>query len=142
MEIPEIISGGNHLDERGILLFNNNFDASQVKRIYFIENRDADFVRGWIGHKIEQRWFSAVAGSFIIKLVKIDDWNQPDQQSEIMEFELNSQKMDILHIPKGYATAIQSREQGSRLLVMANYLLGEIADQYRFDIDYFEKLKS
>lgn len=142
MEIPKIISGGNHLDERGTLFFNNNFDASEVKRIYFIENKDVHFVRGWIGHKIEQRWFSAVAGSFIIRLVKIDNWSEPDRQTEIIEFELDSRQMNVLHIPQGYATAIQAKEDGSRLLVMANYLLGEINDQYRFDIDYFEKLTS
>ncbi|MEC3877606.1 WxcM-like domain-containing protein [Chryseobacterium salviniae] len=138
MEIPKIIYGGNHLDERGTLLFNNNFDASEVKRIYFIENKDVNFVRGWIGHKIEQRWFSAVAGTFIIKLVKIDNWIEPDKQTKIIEFELDNHLLNILHIPQGYATAIQAKEDGSRLLVMANYLLGEIDDQYRFDIDYFE----
>lgn len=142
MEIPKIISGDNHLHERGTLFSKNDFDASEVKRIYFIENKDAHFIRGWIGHKIEQRWFIAVAGNFIIRLVKIDNWIEPDIQTEIIEFELDSDQLNILHIPQGYAMATQAKEDGSRLLVMTNYLLKEIDDQYRFDIDYFEKLIS
>ena len=45
---------------------NNNFDLSSIKRIYFIENKNTSILRRWQGHKIEQRWFSAVIGSFKI----------------------------------------------------------------------------
>lgn len=110
--------------------------------MYCIENADANFVRGWTGHQIEQRWFSALQGSFIIKLIKIDNWETPSNSSEILNFELSSENLNVLHVPKGYVSAIQSKEKGARLLVMADYLLGEINDDYRFPIDYFENLKS
>ncbi|MEN4761968.1 MULTISPECIES: WxcM-like domain-containing protein [unclassified Chryseobacterium] len=141
MNIPRIIEGGKHSDERGNLFFNNNFDASEIKRIYFIKNKDVSIIRGWTGHQIEQRWFSALQGNFTIRLVKIDNWDNPNKKTEILEFELNSQKFNILHIPKGFATAIQAREDNSKLMVMADYLLGEVNDEYRFEINYFEKLK-
>lgn len=140
MNTPEIFEGGKHSDTRGSLIFNNNFDASEIKRMYCIENADVNFIRGWTGHKIEQRWFSALQGSFIIKLIKIDDWVAPYKRSEILEYRLNAGKFDVLHIPSGYASAIQADEEGSKLLVMANYSLGEIDDDYRFPIDYFENL--
>jgi len=35
-----------HADERGVITYNNGFDVSIVKRIYFIENRDTEFIRG------------------------------------------------------------------------------------------------
>ena len=69
--IPKIIKGNSHSDQRGTLFFNNNYNALEVKRIYFIENNNVNFVRGWQGHKIEQRWFSVVNGSFKILAVLV-----------------------------------------------------------------------
>ncbi len=138
MEKPGIIKGNSFTDDRGSLFFNNDFNASHIKRIYYIENKDNQFVRGWTGHKIEQRWFSAAQGSFTINLIKIDNWENPFENLPVMKFELNSES---LHVPSGYASAIQSHDENSRLLVMADYSLGEIADDYRFPINYFENLK-
>lgn len=138
--VPGIIEGGKHSDDRGSLLYNNNFDASQVKRIYCIENSNMEFIRGWTGHQIEQRWFSALQGSFIIRLIKIDNWETPSPESEILEFKLTSEQLNVLHIPKGYASAIQSEQNGSKLLVMADYSLGEVVDEHRFPIDYFKNI--
>ena len=136
---PKITEGNSHTDLRGTLFFNNNFDASAVKRIYIIENRTTNFVRGWQGHKIEQRWFTAVKGSFEIQLIAIDNWISPSKDLEILTFVINDNKQDVLHIPQGYVSSIKSLEEGSKLLVMANYLLGEIQDEYRFEVDYFLK---
>lgn len=71
---PTLILGNCHQDHRGHLFYNNNFDATNIKRIYVIENHSVDFVRAWHGHKIEQRWFSAIQGSFKIQLIAIDNW--------------------------------------------------------------------
>jgi dTDP-4-dehydrorhamnose 3,5-epimerase-like enzyme len=136
--IPKITEGSSHTDSRGTLFFNNNFDASAVKRIYVIENRNTDFVRGWQGHKIEQRWFTAVKGSFKIQLIAIDNWDNPSKGLEIVTFMVADKKQDVLHVPKGYVSSIQALEEGSRLFVMADYLFGEIQDDYRFEADYFD----
>ncbi|KAB1230550.1 WxcM-like domain-containing protein [Chryseobacterium viscerum] len=140
MNTPEIFEGGKYTDERGKLLFNNNFDLSNIKRIYCIENTEVEFIRGWTGHKVEHRWFSALLGSFIIRLIKIDDWSAPSKELEILEYQLDADKLNVLHVPEGYVSAIQAKEKGAKLLVMANYSLGEIDDDYRFPIDYFENL--
>ena len=134
----KLLFGNKHVDHRGIIRFNNSFDMSLVKRIYIIENIDQVTTRRWQGHKIEQRWFSAVQGSFKIQLIKIDDWENPSKNLDIQDFLINSEKLDILHIPEGYVTSIQSTDSESRLLVMADYNLGEINDEYRFPVDYFE----
>lgn len=136
--IPTIIKGGSHSDTRGILQFNNSFDATIIKRIYVIENNETTFVRGWQGHRIEQRWFSVLKGSFKIELIAIDDWNNPSKELERSTFIIYAKKLDVLHVPSGYVSSIQSLEEGAKLLVMADYLLGEVQDEYRFDIDYFE----
>ena len=47
-----LINGGVLNDERGNLFYNNDFDSSSIKRIYFIENENAYVLRIWQGHKI------------------------------------------------------------------------------------------
>ncbi len=135
---PTIIKGNVHTDFRGSLFYNNDFDAKEVKRIYFIENKDTNTVRAWQGHKIEQRWFSAVQGSFEIKLIEVDDWENPSKNSFVHSFILKANQLDILHVPKGYISSIQALELNSKLMLMADYLLGEVKDEYRFDADYFK----
>lgn len=139
--LPQIIQGNSHSDDRGVLYYNNSFDASAVKRIYFIENRDTDFVRAWQGHKIEQRWFSAANGSFEIKLVEVDNWEKPSVNLRQLVFTISSEKLDVLHIPAGYISSIRAITDNAKLLVMADYLLGEIKDEYRYDAGYFNANK-
>jgi len=135
--IPTLISGGNHKDERGILNFNNDFDMSSVKRMYLIENVDIYFKRRWQGHKIEQRWFSATTGKFKIEIIKIDDWENPSKKLEKINFEISSENAEVLHIPAGYINSIQAMIKSSKLLVMADYKLGTISDDYKYSTDYF-----
>ena len=135
---PKINEGNSHKDSRGTLFFNNNFDASAIKRIYLIENVSFDFIRGWQGHKIEQRWFTAIKGAFEIQLIAIDNWECPSNNLEILTFIVNEKKLDILHVPQGYVSSIKSLNEDSRLLVMTDYLFGAIKDEYRFDMQYFK----
>jgi dTDP-4-dehydrorhamnose 3,5-epimerase-like enzyme len=137
--IPKIISGNSHTDTRGTLFYNNDFDASEIKRVYVIENVTTDIIRAWQGHKIEQRWFSSIKGSFKIGLIKIDNWENPSKDLEMHLFKVNADTLEVLHVPQGYVSSIQSLQEGSKLLVMADYLLGEIKDEYRYDMDYFKK---
>lgn len=137
--LPHLIKGNSFIDERGTLQFNNDFNALGIKRLYTIQNRDTSFIRGWQGHKIEQRWFLVLQGSFKIILVAIDDWVSPSLNLDQHHFILNSQNMDVLHVPSGYVSSIQGLEPFSKLLLMSDYLLGEINDEYRFDLDYFIK---
>lgn len=136
--IPKIIKGNLHEDGRGSLLYNNEFNSAAIKRFYIIENANPDFVRAWRGHQVEERWFSAISGSFTIQLIAIDNWELPSKKLRRLTFNLQSATLDVLHIPSGYVTSIQSMEAGARLLVMANYSMGEIEDEYRFADDYFE----
>jgi len=134
---PQIIRGNSHSDFRGILVFNNDYNAAEVKRIYFIENKSLDFVRGWQGHQIEQRWFSVVQGSFKICTRAIDNWENPSKELSFETFTLSTATFDLLHVPEGYITSIQSLEENSRLMAMSDYSLGALSDEYRFDINYF-----
>ena len=106
--------------------------------MYIIQNSSIKVFRGWQGHQIEQRWFSAIEGSFSIKLIEIDDWDSPTKSLFYQEIILEAKTLDVLHIPKGYVTRIQSIENESKLLVMADYFINEIEDEYRYDLNYFD----
>ena len=137
--IPKLLKGAIHHDKRGDLYCNDYFHKFTIKRVYFIKNQNTSIIRAWQGHKIEQRWFSAVTGSFKNLLIKIDNWESPNQDLIPVEFILNSNKLDILHIPSGYISSIQAIEGNSKLMVMANYFLGEINDEHKYPQKYFEK---
>lgn len=140
--VPTLIIGGRYSDSRGVLQYNNTFDASAVKRLYVIQNTDPSFIRGWQGHRIEQRWFSALSGSFEIHLIKIDNWKSPSKSLQTAIFNLNSENLDVLYVPAGYITRIQSKVNDAKLLVMSDHLLGKSNDEYRFPLNYFDNKKS
>ena len=131
--------GSRHQDNRGVITYNNDFDASPVKRIYIIENADTALVRGWQGHKIERRWFCCVSGSFEIAVVKIDNFEAPNPQSAIHRFVLTDHELTYLAVPAGCMTAIRALDINSKLLVMSDFRLGEIQDEYRLDSNYFHQ---
>jgi dTDP-4-dehydrorhamnose 3,5-epimerase-like enzyme len=138
MQDPILLKGGNHQDERGNLEFNNAFDASDVKRMYTISNSESNPVRGWQGHQIETRWFTCVLGSFEITLVAVDDWEQPCITQKKQVFLINASSLDVLYTPPGYLTRLNMLEPNSKLVVMSNYAMGEVQDEYRFDLNYFK----
>ena len=135
-----LIKGGVYKDHRGKLFYNNDFDATQIKRIYFIKNNDVTIFRGWQGHGIEQRWFSVVNGSFKISFIKIDNWENPNENSLIEEVQLDAKEFDVLHIPKGYITGIEALEKDSKLMVMSDFLMGETNDECRYSKEYFKNI--
>jgi dTDP-4-dehydrorhamnose 3,5-epimerase-like enzyme len=132
--LPELLLGSFHSDQRGILYYNNIFNGLSIKRIYVIENSSTNLLRGWQGHKIEQRWFSAIYGSFLVKLIEIDDWDTPSKKLAVHTFILCSEKLDILHVPSGYMSSIQSLKIESKLLVMTDYSLNESNYLLKLDI--------
>lgn len=138
MTKPTILKGNHHQDERGIIKFNNDFNAFGIKRVYTIKNVDEDFIRSWQGHQIEQRWFSAILGSFKIKLIAPDHWETPAKNLPILEFILTANNLNVLHIPPGFISSIQATEKNSTLLVFADYELGALKDEYRFPTNYFD----
>ncbi|MGG5510450.1 WxcM-like domain-containing protein [Myroides odoratimimus] len=130
--------GDKYSDVRGTLTYNNAFDASAIKRIYTIENASTEFIRGWQGHQIEQRWFAAMTGSFEITVIVIDDFDSPSEELKVEKYVLTSTELTYLHVGAGRITAIQALEENSKLLVLADYGVGEIQDEVRYPIEYFK----
>jgi dTDP-4-dehydrorhamnose 3,5-epimerase-like enzyme len=129
-----IINGGFFEDSRGRLDYVNDLDLSKIKRIYFTTNTEVGFFRGWQGHKIESRWFFCVKGSFEVKLVEIDDWDNPSDILEPKVYILEEKKPQVLYIPNGYVNGFSSLEKSSKLMILSNFNLGENNnDDVRFE---------
>ena len=140
---PFIIKGRNYTDERGELEFFNEFDMSPIKRVYFTTHCDIEVIRAWQGHTIESRWFRCVNGGFNVKLVEIDNWENPSDDLKIFEYELTSEKQEILYIPNGFVNGFKALKVDSKLMIMSNYGFNEIEnDQIRFDQNKWTKWES
>jgi dTDP-4-dehydrorhamnose 3,5-epimerase len=107
---------------------------AQVRRFYLIENADTEIIRAWQGHKVERKWFFVTSGSFLIGLVKPDDWNNPDSELPVESFILSSKDSMVLHIPSGYANGFRALETGSKMIVFSDFTTEQGAtDNFKFD---------
>lgn len=133
-----IIQGGIHQDERGKIVFANDFDLVDVRRLYHITHHSTETVRAWQGHKVEAKWFHCTAGSFLVKLAKIDNWENPDPQLTIETHILSADNSQVLYIPSGYANGFKALKADSSLMVFSDKGLEESKnDDFRFDKNYF-----
>lgn len=136
------ISGGIAKDQRGQIRFVNDFDMTAVKRFYSIKNADTDLVRGWRGHRIEQRWFYVLAGAFELDLIQIDNWEHATADLPVEHLEIRASEMPLVHVPAGYATAFRALEPDSELLVFADHGLAHAPlDDHTWAPDYFVQYK-
>src|SRR3989344_6268485 len=101
-EKPKIIAGGLAKDERGQLVFANDFNMSDIKRFYMVENSSLDVVRAWHGHAKEAKYVFVVSGSALVAAVFLDDLKQPNKKNEIHKYIFSADKPQILYVPPGY----------------------------------------
>ncbi|WP_312742972.1 WxcM-like domain-containing protein [Sphingobacterium multivorum] len=134
----DFIQGGIAKDHRGQIRYVNEFDMSAVKRFYIIKNTDLDLVRGWRAHRIEQRWFYVLSGSFSIDIVKIDNWNKASADLPVERIVLDTNENRVMHLSNGYATAFQALEPDAELLVFADFGIEHAKnDDYTYPLEYF-----
>lgn len=134
----DFIQGGIAKDHRGQIRYVNEFDMSPVKRFYIIKNTDLDLVRGWRAHRIEQRWFYVLSGSFSIDIVKIDTWDKASADLPVERIVLDTNENRVMHLSNGYATAFQALEPDSELLVFADFSIEHAKDDdYTYPVEYF-----
>nr|WP_228098882.1 WxcM-like domain-containing protein [Pedobacter sp. MC2016-24] len=113
-----------------------------VKRMYLISHFDTKFRRKWRGHKIEQRWFFVTKGSYEIHVVKINDFEKPDQNLEIKTYILSVNDPHVLHVPKGHATSLRALESDATVMVFADTSIEDAKhDDQQYNADYFNNLK-
>ncbi|MFK7934780.1 MAG: dTDP-6-deoxy-3,4-keto-hexulose isomerase [Saprospiraceae bacterium] len=138
MNDPTIVTGGRYEDKRGVIRFVNNFDMLPIRRFYQIQPINTNEIRAWQGHQKEQKWFHVTKGTFLIKGIKIDNWQQPSQSLKIWEFKLSAKNPQILHLPAGYVNGFQALSMQASIMIFSDKTLPDsIADDYRFPPDYW-----
>ena len=131
---PFIINGDLSADDRGELMFVNQFNMELVKRFYVVSNHKQGFIRAWHAHKIESKYVFIVNGTALISTVQIDDWNNPSSDLAIDKFVLTAKKPSILYIPNGYANGFKTLSTDTKIIFFSTSTLGDsIDDDYRFD---------
>lgn len=133
---PRLIFGGLHADARGTVSFVNEFDFKGVDRFYTIRPRRARDPRGWIGHRHETKWFTAIQGTILVAVVTPDAWDHRVSNRPVSRFVLFDSKPAVLHVPPGHATATMALSDDAVLTVFSSGKI-EHADQddHRFAVD-------
>ncbi len=108
----------------------------EIIRFYEITSNSNDIIRAWQGHKNEKKWFYCNAGSFVVNLVKIDDFDAPSNHLKPIRFLLDANQPTVLEVSGGYATGFKSNRDNSKLLVFSNSSLEEsVQDDFRFPVE-------
>ncbi len=79
-----------------------------------------------------------VSGSFKIHFVKVDNWENPSRKIKIETIFVSEFDSKIVHIPPGYANAIESLESNSKLISFSTLPLKDVKDDdVRYPYDYW-----
>ncbi|MBP4137815.1 WxcM-like domain-containing protein [Flavobacterium geliluteum] len=136
---PKIIQGGNFSDHRGTISYVNDFSFKDIERFYIISNSDENPIRAWQGHKLDAKNFYCLNGSFKIHFIKLDNWDHPSKDLRIETIFVSASESKIVHIPAGYANAIQSLEKDSKLISFSTLPLANVKeDDVRYESDYWK----
>ena len=131
---PFIINGDLSVDDRGELMFVNQFNMELVKRFYVVSNHKQGFIRAWHTHKFESKYVFIVNGTALISTVQIDDWDKPSSDLIVEKFVLTAKKPSILYIPSGYANGFKTLSTDTKIIFFSTSALKDsIDDDYRFD---------
>ena len=134
---PLLLNVGKSEDHRGNVEFYNELKLDYYKRFYIVSNPIEGTVRAWHGHKIEEKLIKVLKGEFLICLVKVDNWDQPSKNLEILEYKLN-ENSGLLYVPSGYANGAINLNSDSKVMYFSSLVLEDsINDDYRFDSKYW-----
>tara|TARA_Y100000310_G_scaffold338470_1_gene428202 strand:+ start:1764 stop:2180 length:417 start_codon:yes stop_codon:yes gene_type:complete len=123
------IQGDSFIDDRGAIRFVNDFDFSDIKRFYQVENHKKGFIRAWHAHDREGKYVYVAKGTALVGAVNTET-------EEVNKFVLSSQKPSVLFIPPGYANGFKNLEEGTIILFFSTSTIEESkGDDTRYDWD-------
>ena len=125
----KIINGGLSVDDRGSVTFINDFNFSDVKRFYVVENHRSGFIRAWHGHEKEGKYVFVVKGTALIGAVDM----RSDSPNKYI---LSDRSPKILYIPPGCANGFKTLEEDTRIIFYSTSTLQDsLGDDIRFPFD-------
>lgn len=123
-----MIEGNTAIDNRGKVTFINDFDMSDVKRFYMVENHQEGFIRAWHGHKKEAKYVFVPTGA---ALIMVKDMETGEKE----EYYMSSRKPQVLYIPPGKYNGSMSLKENTKIMYFSTSTLEESkADDYREEI--------
>lgn len=138
---PKIIKGQKFFDDRGKMVFNNDFNFSDygIKRFYTIRHNQFGFVRAYHGHKIESKFCICNDGVFRIVLFPLESYSRIENQivgKNAKTYILNCEDGDILYVPNGYYNGFQNlSEVGTITFYSTTTLYESKNDDFRLPIE-------
>ena len=134
---PILFSINSSSDDRGKVTFVNDFDMTDVKRSYVVTNTLLKTVRAWHGHRNEKKWVVVQKGEFLVCVVKVDSFDNPEMNAEVKEYVLNSEN-NVLFIPNGYANGAMNLTDENEIRYFSSASLGESSnDDFRICTIFF-----
>ena len=131
----EIMNGGVFADDRGKLRFVNDFDFSNVKRFYQVENHRQGFIRAWHGHVHEGKYVYVPSGTALVGVVPLST-PLAEHPATPKKFILTSEKPQILWIPPNHANGFMNLENNTIVMFFSTSTLEESkGDDIRFPYD-------
>jgi dTDP-4-dehydrorhamnose 3,5-epimerase len=137
-DVPRVLAGGLSIDDRGEVGFVNDFHFEGVKRFYTVSNFRQGYVRAWHGHQREAKFVTSAQGSALFGLVRIDRWENPSREAEVLRYVLSAQKPSVLYVPPGYANGFMSLTPDLKLMIFSTASLEESqGDDFRYDANHW-----
>ena len=127
MNVPRLIAGGLHVDGRGVVRHVNGFGLKAADRFYLISPARAWEWRGWVGHRRDRKWFFASAGEFVVCVASLKELEN-SRPLRPVSFRLSDCESNLLEVPPGFATAIQSCVVPAGLMVFSTGHIETAAD--------------
>lgn len=132
----KLIKGDNAIDDRGKLSFINDFNPAElgIKRFYTVENHNEKSIRGWHGHKREEKYAYVPEGWAKFTLI---DMKTEDHFS----FVLHEDKPMVLHIPAGYYNGFETQTRNTRVIFFSTLAVEDsTGDDFRKEFEYNDRL--
>jgi dTDP-4-dehydrorhamnose 3,5-epimerase-like enzyme len=127
----KIIDGSVFADDRGKLRFINDFNFSDVKRFYQVENHRQGFIRAWHAHRNEGKYVYVASGSALVGVASLGNLN-----TEARKFTLTSEKPQVLWIPPNHANGFMNLEDNTIVIFFSTSTLEDSkGDDIRFPWD-------
>ena len=139
MSEPNLIRGGVAADDRGLVSFVNDFDFSEVRRFYMVQNHRRGFIRAWHAHRHEAKYVLVVRGAALVCAVEIDDWDNPSRDAPVQRHVLSDRSPAVLFIPAGYANGFMSLTDEMQVMFFSTSRLEDsLNDDVRYDSRHWD----
>ena len=131
-----LTAGNTFTDHRGILRYVNEINPGYFCRFYIITHPNINVVRAWQGHRIEEKAFYVINGSFAIAVVQPENFDRLSDNETPVFFNLSEDNGQFLRVPGGCYTGIKALSLNASLLVLSSLHIDKSkADDFREPAD-------